>query len=351
MATSNMQLAEHVWMLYASNINHGFVNDVLVDAAVENAIGSDGMALIAERFQSMIQAPVKIKNRGSLPTLISPVTNTDWRETITLTKPKAKTVPKKAKVARPPNAFILYRQHHHPIVKAQSPDLHNNQISIMLGQQWQNEAADIKAQFKSMAEKIKKEHLSAHPNYQYQPRKPAEKKRRMTRRKAEKLNAQAESSKTPTDTATIPAFEKTSTGNAVFTLGDDSIKDDPTLMAMLQKHNRDVMASTTHYVEPAGAALFSERSEEAHDDASFYGNMLNFDEMYPSEYGPNDLLPADAAMLAMVSAAGDDAMLAAFDYNLQKKQHAEYHRELSRFSTLWTPSSPNHETPSIGDIV
>lgn len=42
-------------------------------------------------------------------------------------KPKSK-APKEDKVARPPNAFILYRQHHHPLVKADHPELHNNQI-------------------------------------------------------------------------------------------------------------------------------------------------------------------------------------------------------------------------------
>ena len=33
-----------------------------------------------------------------------------------------------SKVPRPPNAFIIYRQHHHPIIKAQNPGVHNNQI-------------------------------------------------------------------------------------------------------------------------------------------------------------------------------------------------------------------------------
>ena len=38
------------------------------------------------------------------------------------------TVIKAGKVPRPPNAFILYRQHHHPLVKRASPHLHNNEI-------------------------------------------------------------------------------------------------------------------------------------------------------------------------------------------------------------------------------
>lgn len=40
----------------------------------------------------------------------------------------------KAKVARPPNAFILYRQHHHPLVRAEYPELHNNQICKFVAQ-------------------------------------------------------------------------------------------------------------------------------------------------------------------------------------------------------------------------
>ena len=39
-----------------------------------------------------------------------------------------RSLPKQEKVARPPNAFILYRQHHHPLIKSSDPGLHNNQI-------------------------------------------------------------------------------------------------------------------------------------------------------------------------------------------------------------------------------
>lgn len=35
---------------------------------------------------------------------------------------------KAAKVPRPPNAFILYRQHHHPKIKESYPDFQNNDI-------------------------------------------------------------------------------------------------------------------------------------------------------------------------------------------------------------------------------
>lgn len=37
---------------------------------------------------------------------------------------------KAQKIPRPPNAFILYRQHHHPLIKADHPDYHNNDICM-----------------------------------------------------------------------------------------------------------------------------------------------------------------------------------------------------------------------------
>ena len=35
---------------------------------------------------------------------------------------------RKSKVPRPPNAFILYRKERHPILKAENPNYHNNDI-------------------------------------------------------------------------------------------------------------------------------------------------------------------------------------------------------------------------------
>ncbi|KAL8675265.1 MAG: hypothetical protein Q9168_000386 [Polycauliona sp. 1 TL-2023] len=346
MAVPNMQLAEHLWMQHASNLNHGYASNVTLNPAVERAIGSDGLALIAERYESMIQAPVEIKKRNGLPTTIYPKQNLNGHEKVTVTNPKSKMTSKKDKVARPPNAFILYRQHHHPIVKSQNADLHNNQISIMLGKQWQDEAADVKAEYKALAEKIKKEHLNAHPNYQYQPRKPAEKKRRMTRRKADKLNAQADSSNDPINAANVPVFEKTSNGNAVFTLGDRSIKDDGTLLAMIQKHNEDLVAHTTHYDQAAAPVLYHERSEESQNEVAFYSNMLNFEKMYPSKYGPNELLPEDAAMLDIIRHIPDSVHELIFDYNSELRQNAQLNRMLSHFSPLWNSPPSDQENPS-----
>ncbi len=96
---------------------------------------------------------------------------------------------KKTKVSRPPNAFILYRTYYHPILLKSRPDLANNDISVLLGKQWKAESDEIRDEWKAKADKVKKQHALENPGYQYAPRKPAEKKRRMTARKLAKLRA------------------------------------------------------------------------------------------------------------------------------------------------------------------
>lgn len=96
---------------------------------------------------------------------------------------------KKSKVPRPPNAFILYRQTHHPILKAEQPLLSNNQISVILGKQWKAEVEEVKDKFRFMADALKTKHAAENPGYQYAPRKPSEKKRRMTARKLSQLQS------------------------------------------------------------------------------------------------------------------------------------------------------------------
>lgn len=124
---------------------------------------------------------------------------------------------KPVKIPRPPNAFILYRKDHQDAVKAVHPGIHNNQIcelrslssshvthshnsiAVILGAQWQEESPAVRAQYKGQADQLKEEHKAKYPTYQYQPRKSAQLKRRMTRKKIEALDR----AKNVTDT-TVP---------------------------------------------------------------------------------------------------------------------------------------------------
>lgn len=102
-------------------------------------------------------------------------------------KPALRAFGKKAKVPRPPNAFILYRQHWHPHYRQNNKNMHNNDISKEIGKRWKAESDFERAKYKKLAEDLKAKHTSLYPDYQYAPRKPGEKKRRMTARKLENL--------------------------------------------------------------------------------------------------------------------------------------------------------------------
>jgi hypothetical protein len=49
-------------------------------------------------------------------------------------------------------AFILYRQHHQQQVVNLHPGLANPEISKIIGQQWREQAAEVKSDWKRLAE-------------------------------------------------------------------------------------------------------------------------------------------------------------------------------------------------------
>lgn len=109
---------------------------------VSNTLGKEGITFIVERYQyvttrpsghieylhrsrSMIGAPVEVFDGPGRASRIRPqyLPNGPTHGT-----GNSKGNSKKVKIARPPNAFILYRQHHHAEVVSQNPSIHNNQI-------------------------------------------------------------------------------------------------------------------------------------------------------------------------------------------------------------------------------
>ena len=57
---------------------------------------------------------------------------------------------------------------------------------------WKNETDEVKDHFRAMADQRKKEHAMQYPDYQYTPRKPTEKLKRMTARKYREMQTKAE---------------------------------------------------------------------------------------------------------------------------------------------------------------
>ncbi|KAK9366067.1 hypothetical protein V1509DRAFT_642081 [Lipomyces kononenkoae] len=78
--------------------------------------------------------------------------------------------PQVARVPRPRNAFILYRQHHHAAVVAEHPGKTNPEISKIIGEQWRQLSSEEKAVWQKLGDEEKKSHLERFPDYRYQPR-------------------------------------------------------------------------------------------------------------------------------------------------------------------------------------
>lgn len=66
-------------------------------------------------------------------------------------------------------------------------NLRANVVARIIGQQWKAESKEIRDHYSGKAKRAKMEHLLLYPDYQYKPRRPEEKKRRMTKNKQRKL--------------------------------------------------------------------------------------------------------------------------------------------------------------------
>ncbi|KAF7594027.1 hypothetical protein BBP40_010305 [Aspergillus hancockii] len=201
-------------------------NEVLLPINVTDIIGQGNVDKIRARLGALIGAPVvafvddtinalRVMRTPAFSGSVISVASHDRISTFengTIEAPdkihgKFALPSKSIKVPRPPNAFILYRQHHHPRIKEAYPDITNNEISIILGKQWKAESEEVKVQFRSMAEELKKKHTEDHPDYHYTPRKPSEKKRRASSRPCPKLTKRHKSPALTNDTsdASTPA--------------------------------------------------------------------------------------------------------------------------------------------------
>ncbi|KAK3390600.1 hypothetical protein B0H63DRAFT_466126 [Podospora didyma] len=84
----------------------------------------------------------------------------------------------KEKIARPPNAFIIYRSEKAKALKSENQELHNNEISVLVGEMWRAETLEVRQAFQKKSELLKAAILKNHPDYRYNPRRPSQIRRR-----------------------------------------------------------------------------------------------------------------------------------------------------------------------------
>ncbi|EDO37719.1 predicted protein, partial [Nematostella vectensis] len=75
-----------------------------------------------------------------------------------------------AKVKRPMNAFMIWARLHRSTIAKRYPQANNAEISIRLGEIWNDLSSEQQKPYFDEATRLKDKHKAEHPNWVYQPR-------------------------------------------------------------------------------------------------------------------------------------------------------------------------------------